>query len=396
MRPEFIRILPVFALATFAGACGGEGGASRVQRADSAGVEIVTSGAADVPLAWRFERVRALGGRDEGPESFFQIDPAAVAADAHGNTYILDRGNHRVVVFGPDGRHLRSMGKKGGGPGEMEFPLGMALAPDGSVAVLDPMLGQMVRFGADGRVLPGVAVDRSGGMPEGMAFAGTASVLLVRSFDAERGTTQRLTLAAGADTTVLAQVQSPPGKQVRFPNCQVIISSMPPIFQPAIHWTAAGSRVAVNRGPEYDVRLFEGARHVRTLRRQVPPSPATAQLAERSVAKGELTIQFGTSQCRIPASDVVKVQGFAPVVPAIDRIALAPDGGVWVARYTPGEPRPPADVFGADGAYLGTLPADSPFPAAFLPDGSILAVEEDDLEVQRVVVYRVHREPAMN
>lgn len=388
-----IAIAATLVLAASTAACGGEGGAaSRVQRTDSAGVEIVTSGGTDAPLAWRFESVRAMGGRDEGPESFFQIDPTAVRADARGNTYILDRGNHRVLVFGPDGRHLRSMGKQGGGPGEMQFPASLALAPDGSVGVLDPMLGQMVRFGADGRVLPGMPLNRDAGMPESAAFAGDASVMLTRSFDAERGSTQKLAMMAGADTTVLAQMQNPPGKPVKFPNCQVTISSMPPMFEPAINWTAAGGRVAVNPGPDYEVRVYEGGRHVRTLRRQVAPQPATRELAERSVPDGELSIRFGSGQCRVPAADVVEARGFAAVMPAIARIAVAPDGGVWVARYTPDQPRPPVDVFGADGAYLGTLPAGSPFPAAFLPDGGILSVEEDELEVQRVVVYRVHRE----
>jgi hypothetical protein len=125
----------------------------------------------------------------------------------------------------------------------------------------------------------------------------------------------------------------------------------------------------------------------------VAPQPATQELAERSVPKGELTIRFGSGECRIPARDVVEAQGYAPLMPTISRIAVAPDGGVWVARYAPGERKPPVDVFGADGAYLGTLPAGSPFPAAFLPDGSVLSVEEDELEVQRVVVYRVNRGP---
>ena len=390
---KVIRSIAAAAVLALESACGGgpDDARTRVQRADSAGVEIVTSGGTDVPLAWRFEPVRSIGGREEGPESFFQIDPTGIAADARGNVYVLDRGNHRVVVFGPDGRHLRSTGRKGGGPGEMQFPSTLALAPDGSVGVLDPMLGQMVRFGPDGGVLPGLPLDRGGGMPEAAAFVGNASLLLTRSFDAERGSTLQLAMAAGADTTLLARVQSPPGKQVKFPNCQVTISSMPPLFQPSISWNAAGGRVAVNRGPEYEVRLFEGARHVRTLRRGVAPQPATRELAERAVPRGEMTIRFGSGECRIPAGDVVEAQGFAPLMPTIARIAVAPDGGVWVARYTPGERKPPVDVFGADGAYLGTLPAGSPFPAAFLPDGGMLSVEEDELEVQRVVVYRIDR-----
>lgn len=40
----------------------------------------------------------------------------------------------------------------------------------------------------------------------------------------------------------------------------------------------------------------------------------------------------------------------------------------------------PIDVFDREGRYLGTLPAGSPFPIGFLPDGRILVADEFDVE----------------
>ncbi len=51
----------------------------------------------------------------------------------------------------------------------------------------------------------------------------------------------------------------------------------------------------------------------------------------------------------------------------------------------------PIDVFQKDGQYLGTLPAGAPFPAALLPDGRIAAYGMDELDVGRIVIYRVGR-----
>ena len=59
-------------------------------------------------------------GREEGEgQDVFSV-VQAVAFDASGNLLVLDRDNARVVVFGPDGRLIRSIGKKGEGPGEKD------------------------------------------------------------------------------------------------------------------------------------------------------------------------------------------------------------------------------------------------------------------------------------
>jgi hypothetical protein len=51
----------------------------------------------------------------------------------------------------------------------------------------------------------------------------------------------------------------------------------------------------------------------------------------------------------------------------------------------------PVDIFDATGEYVGTLPPDRPWPAAFASGERILALETDELGVQRVVVYRIRR-----
>jgi DNA-binding beta-propeller fold protein YncE len=76
-------------------------------------------------------------------EMFGQV--AGVSFDAEGRLYVLDRGNHRVVVFGPDGRFLRSLGRRGSGPGELQGPVALAVTGD-QVAVLDLPDGGLPRW----------------------------------------------------------------------------------------------------------------------------------------------------------------------------------------------------------------------------------------------------------
>ena len=133
--------------------CAGDSDASAVQRTDSAGVEIVLSGSTDRVLEWQFRRLFELGGADDGPESFYRVAPLLVGADSAGNLYVLDSPNARVVVFDAEGRFLRSMGSRGGGPGEFRSPATISVSSDGEVAVFDYAKGDLVRFAADGTVL---------------------------------------------------------------------------------------------------------------------------------------------------------------------------------------------------------------------------------------------------
>jgi hypothetical protein len=66
------------------------------------------------------ELVRKIGDVDTDDENLAFSSPADMAVDGSGSLYILDSGNQRIQVFGPDGKYIRTIGRKGQGPGEFE------------------------------------------------------------------------------------------------------------------------------------------------------------------------------------------------------------------------------------------------------------------------------------
>ncbi|MGI9037505.1 MAG: hypothetical protein ACR2GQ_01470 [Gemmatimonadota bacterium] len=93
-------------------------------------------------------------------------------------------------------------------------------------------------------------------------------------------------------------------------------------------------------------------------------------------------------------NEVVEQRGIADEVAAIRNLRVAPDGTIWVSR---GGPRPeptPTDIIGPDGTYVGTLPAEVPYPIGFLADGRALFAETDNLDVTRLAVYSVRKVPS--
>lgn len=63
------------------------------------------------------ELVKQIGSEDGDDNNTFFL-PLDVAVDKEGNILVLDTGNFRVQIFNKDGEFVRSIGRKGQGPGE--------------------------------------------------------------------------------------------------------------------------------------------------------------------------------------------------------------------------------------------------------------------------------------
>lgn len=84
------------------------------------------------------------------------LNPRGVTTGPGGNVYVADAGNHRVDIFGPTGRFLRSFGTAGLGRGEFnnnESPMDVAVSPQGNIYVADWWGDRVEEFDANGRFL---------------------------------------------------------------------------------------------------------------------------------------------------------------------------------------------------------------------------------------------------
>jgi sugar lactone lactonase YvrE len=57
--------------------------------------------------------------------------------DPQGRVLVSDTGNKRVVAYSEDGAFLFALGEAGVGAGQFDEPVGLALAPDGTLYVAD-------------------------------------------------------------------------------------------------------------------------------------------------------------------------------------------------------------------------------------------------------------------
>ena len=64
-----------------------------------------------------------IGDEDDDNYRFYQA--RAITLDSEDNIYVVDRGNYRIQKFDGQGRYLRTIGRKGQGPGEFQGLLGI-------------------------------------------------------------------------------------------------------------------------------------------------------------------------------------------------------------------------------------------------------------------------------
>jgi hypothetical protein len=104
------------------------------------------------PTGVRLVHELTIGNENDTDEAMiFTI--RALQVGAGGEIYVLDGKIGRVKVYGPDGRHLRTFGKKGQGPGELQSPSRMTMTADGGLCFLDSGNNRVSIYSPDGECL---------------------------------------------------------------------------------------------------------------------------------------------------------------------------------------------------------------------------------------------------
>jgi hypothetical protein len=314
----------------------------------------------------------------EGPEEGMFMRPLAMLVSAAGDLYVSDTMAHAVLVYGPDGKFKRRIGKEGSGPGELQMPAGIYLAWNGELVVPDPRNGRTNYYSQQGEFL------RSEGNNTGGVILVTG---LVGRIQTVRGQYLRngpivlpFVVQGGADPTEgrepkLAEIVDESGQVLRafgdrLPNDDAQIANM--INRVELAWHPSGKVLVAfqltNELHVYDAATGTLERIIRRRSAFTPREPKMDMQQERSPDGQEVRIALR---------------------PIVDPITLAaafdPQGRIWALTRIIGTEESDKkeeagdhtglvrlEVFDTDGKLLAGIPLDEPADRmVFAPDGSL-------------------------
>lgn len=79
--------------------------------------------------------------------------PRAIVIDRDGNVLVADTGNKRLQKFDPTGKFLAQLGQGGGGPAQLNEPIGLAIDPQGNIFVADTMNRRVQKLDPSGKYM---------------------------------------------------------------------------------------------------------------------------------------------------------------------------------------------------------------------------------------------------
>lgn len=380
---------------------------------DSAAVTIVeNSGPAwGAEPRWRLSDEPALSiGEIEGASAHMFHQVMGVARLDDGSIAVAEMGSNQLRLYDPSGRHLWSAGGSGGGPGEIRQVFGLLRGGPDTLLVPDA-LGSIHLFSTDGSYLRSVEAPLEYGMfARPLAFLLDGSILYEASSPTPVNITAPVEVRAtffrndpflgAADSVIsLTSVVVHPGWRGE---------STAATFGPRLNTAVSGDRLYSGYSDEFSIREFDASGTLRRIiRRPWEPAAVTPEMVERygtSFVDGQTEGGGGVSErLRAQRRSILETQPVAERLPSFTSMLADREGNLWV-RETDFEHLLPANgwnavhpvpsrwsIFDAGGTWLGAVETPANFNVFEIGDDYVAGVGQDDLGVERVLVYELRK-----
>lgn len=105
---------------------------------------IINLNAQDIDI--KIIQLFSIGNYDDGPEEYLFAGPTHINTDRMNNIYVADRNMSKIRVFNSHGKFIKSIGRKGKGPGEMQEVSCMTINQNEELIVVDRKNGRFTKF----------------------------------------------------------------------------------------------------------------------------------------------------------------------------------------------------------------------------------------------------------
>jgi hypothetical protein len=391
------NVLIAASTALLIAACGASGADDRdgFSVRDSAGIQIAesTGPAWRAGEEWRLSDEPVLEvGMVDGPAEYVLGNVAGVLGTADGGVLVADGQARNLRWYDAAGRHVRTVGREGAGPGEFRHISRLVPYRADTVVVVDWMNRRITFLAGDGTVVRDESTRTAGetGTDDPIAYAPDGSAVLrarPARADVPSGlvrdtfTLRRRSIGSGAYT----DLGSFPGTESVYMDAggggfSVIARAFGPCA--CVASLAEGFVAGTGEAPEVSWYDAEGRpeRRIRWngARRPVTPADVSAY-RERELA---------TTQDRTWMEQLLGEMDYPREMPVYSDVVADAESNLWVRRYEPA-PDGPAEwwVFTPEGRLLGSVETPAGLRVREIGPDYVLGIWLDDLRVQYVRRY---------
>ena len=366
---------------------------------DSAGVRIVHSHPAnsDATCTIRAEPAVVIGD-DETDENQWFSRLGDVARMSDGSIVAVDRGANQIRVYDPEGRHLRTMGRQGEGPGEFENgPFQMWIADGDTIWAGDYFPWRYNLFTAEGEFVRGIDLtpqfinSSSGGGVLGNGYSVNSSESWSRKADFSVADTMIVEAHGPGGQLIDTLARIPNGRWGQDDHEALSTFWLPRLFHAGAKVDAGGSTVALAYGMDTEVRVLDDELNLRLIVRWTEPgrevTAADVDAWRDDYVENRERPDF-SPMAEAHDATISEDRPVAELFPAISTVMVGRDGRIWVRQYD----RPREDrgwlAFNPDGQFLCHLAPPRGSIREFGPD-YVLLRQESELGVQTVRLHRL-------
>jgi hypothetical protein len=362
---------------------------------------------AQAPKEWRLVPVATVGGAEAPDERqlFDQVPVHGLVGRTNGHVLLLDVSGKRVLEYDATGRYVRTIGRGGGGPGEFEFPTGLAVGPGDSLWVFDGLRYSVFPL-ATGSPRTGTTSARTFGQLRADAQGPVQALSAVPSRTTGTGSVfpDHMRLARldrrGAITDTIWTGPVPRRVSVTHQVGQRSHSTQAvEHFGTNTYWDMLpDGTLAVSDTSAYIIRIVSPRGQVV---RTIGPGTAGRRVtpADRDRALAQIRAEMLARQKRIEDArfrlgpelmeKVLEATPFGAVVPIVSGVRVDRQGRIWVGVAGQGSALERIDIYDAGGTLLGRIMQPPAMPGALYGDGLMAFVDRDDSDAQRLRIMRV-------
>jgi hypothetical protein len=362
---------------------------------DSAGVRIVEID----ERAWADAPRWALGsepflsiGLVDGPEAY-QFDRVTAALRLEDGTVVVANGGSREIRFyDRAGKHFRSVGRSGAGPGEYGFPVLLTRYPGDSLLVWDSdhVRGTLLdREGVFGRTIPrpqgnGYPVVR-GDFGDGSLLASLEPRFLPsqepRGWLRRDATFIRFRTDGQVDTLgqfFAWEMYVRDGiAYAHVPGARAAVAA------------ASGGLLHHGSSDRYEICTYDTSGSLVRIVRSARATPLTEREIDAAIATRANRLPERAASIRATFNDIE----YPSTAPAYAAFEVDAEGNLWVADYDPAGRTTEQGwtIHGRDGTLVGRLIAPPGLTIHEIGVDYVLGSKPDEFDVQHVVLYALRR-----